>query len=206
MKLFVTLLWLGFAALAFGEGGFAVVRVTDIYRELPSTAAMQEEIKAQRAEIIENQRAEQLRSIIVELQSIQSQLQGITDQTDTEQGKKVVRAYEIKRQEAETLRQEFEEFRAGEEKRINKLMVAEMRKSLNEITAAASQLAKERSLDGVFDTSGNSNTGVPFVLYVKDAEDLTEDVVELLNAKEPQEEPSEGPAEVSPTENQEPQE
>lgn len=206
MKLFVTLLWLGFAALAFGEGEFAVVRVTDIYRELPSTAAMQEKIKAQRAEIIENQRAEQLRSIIVELQSIQSQLQAITDQTDTEQGKKVVRAYEIKRQEAETLRQEFEEFRAEEEKRINKLMVAEMRKSLNEITAAASQLAKERSLDGVFDTSGNSNTGVPFVLYVKDAEDLTEDVVELLNAKEPQEEPSEGPAEVSPTENQEPQE
>jgi|TARA_B110000037_G_C17117836_1_gene504476 hypothetical protein len=70
-----------------------------------------------------------------------------------------------------------------ENKRINKEMVAGMRASLERITAAASQLAKERNIDGELDISGNSNTGIPFVLYSGDASDITEDVVELLGEK-----------------------
>ena len=209
MKFFLTLLWLGSAAVALAGSKFAAVRVTDIYRELPSTAAMFENLKLQRAEIIENKRAENLRAIIVELQSLQAQLEGLKDEINTEQGKSLVTDYEIKRQEAETLRQEFEEFRAKEEERLNKFMVSEMRASLDRITDAATQLAKERNLDGVLDTSGNSNTGLPFVLYAKNTEDLTEDVVELLTEKENEKvdaetEPAEPAEPTEPTEPTEP--
>lgn len=183
MKFSATLLWLSLAAFAAAAPKFAVVRVTDIYRDLPSTAAMQKDIQAQREAILRNKRAESLRAIIGEMQMLQSQLQAKKDDPESDTMKKLIRDFEIKRQEAETLRREFEDFRAEEDKRINREMVEAMRASLDRINAAAEQIAKERNLDGVFDTSGNSNTGVPFVLYSGDAPDLTEDVVGLLGEK-----------------------
>lgn len=166
---------------------FAIVRITDIYRGLPSTSAMQKEIQTQREAILQDKRAVQLRSVITELQSLQGRLQSMKDDMETDEGKKLVRDFEIKRQEAETLRQEFEDFRAEEDKRINKLMVGAMRASLNKISAAAQQIGKERNFHCVFDTSGNTNTGLPFVVYSGDAVDLSEDVIGLLGEKKPDE-------------------
>lgn len=183
MKFLVTLSWLAFSATLFAAPKFVVVRVTDIYRELPSTAATQKEIQEQRNAISENERADGFRAILGELQALEAVLKENKDRIDSEEGKKMIRSYEIKRQEAETLRQDFEEFSVDENKRINKEMVAGMRASLERITAAASQLAKERNIDGVLDISGNSNTGIPFVLYSGDAFDITEDVVEFLGEK-----------------------
>jgi outer membrane protein len=111
-----------------------------------------------------------------------------------------VREYEIKRQEAQTLQQEFEGFRESEDKRINKEMVAAMRDSLNRITEASQQLAKERNIDALLDTSGDTNTGVPFVLYSGDALDLTDDVIALLDEKPLDEEASEPETETAEAE------
>lgn len=183
MKFLVTLSWLTLSACLVAAPKFAVVRITDIYRELPSTIAAQEKIKKEREAIANNERAQQFRLILTELQTLEQQLQAKKDEIDTEVGKKLVRDYEIKRQEAETLRQDFEEFSAEETKRINRAMVGEMREALKRITEATNQVAKERNLDGVFDTSGNSNTGLPFVLYSGNAEDLSDDVVALLGEK-----------------------
>ena len=192
MKFSVTLLWISLVAISAAAPKFAVVRVTDIYRELPSTAEMQKDLKSQRDAILQNKRAVQLRGIIGELQVLQSQLQAKKNEMESESGKKLVRDFEIKRQEAETLRQEFEEFRESEDKRINKVMVETMRSSLDRISGAAQQIGKERNLEGVFDVSGNSNTGLPFILYSADSEDLTEDVIELL-AEKPLDEAEETP-------------
>ena len=181
MKYFVILAWLCLCPTVFAAPKFAIVRVTDIYRDLPSTKAMQERIQKDRESIMLNKRAEQLRIIIGQLQAQQAKLEENKEQLESENGKKMIRAYEIKRQEAETLREEFEQFRAEEEKRINREMVAAMRASLDRITAAANQLAKERNLDVVMDTSGNTNTGVPFVLFQNDQPDITEDVIEFLD-------------------------
>jgi len=198
MKFFVTLSWLALSAVLPGAPEFAVIRVTDIYRELPSTAATQKEIQARRESINEGPRAEVFRKVLQELQALEAQLKENKDSIDTEDGKKMVRAYEIKRQEAETLRQDFEEFRTEENERINKDMVAAMRASLNRITEATTQLAKERNLDAVLDISGNSNTGIPFILYSGDAPDVSGDVVGLLGEKplEDAGEVTEVPAEV----------
>jgi Skp family chaperone for outer membrane proteins len=183
MKVPIILLYLAFTVGLFAAPKFAVVRVTDIYRELPSTTATQKAIQEQREVVSENIRANRFRAILAELQALEVVLQENKDRIETEDGKKLIRNYEIKRQEAETVRQDFEEFSAAENKRINEEMVAGMRSSLGRITAAATQVARERNLDGILDISGNSNTGIPFVLYSKGAPDITEDVVELLGEK-----------------------
>jgi Skp family chaperone for outer membrane proteins len=171
------------AATAFTASAaprIALIRVKDIYTDLPSTAAMQQEIKGERDQIMKDQRAEDLRRTISELQSLQARLSDKNNPLDEATGRKLARSYEIKRQEAQTLQKEFENFRAEQEKQLNRKMVAAMRASLDKITETSRKIAKEQGYDVVFDGSGNTNTGVPFVLYQKTSPDLTDAVKAAL--------------------------
>ena len=159
---------------------FALVRVKDIYSALPSTTALQEQIKKERDAVMKDERAEQLRKIISDLQALQSQLSDKSKPLDEATSKTLARNYEIKRQEALTLQQDFEGFQTEQEKAINKKMVSAMRESLERIAKVTAQIAKERGFDTVFDSSGNTNTGVPFVLFSKNAPDITVDIQAAL--------------------------
>ncbi len=163
---------------------FASVRVRDIYTSLPSTTSLQEEVKKQRDEIMKDERAEKLRNIIAELQTIQTQLSDKAKPLDEGTSKALARNYEMKRQEALTLQQDFEGYQKEKEKEINLKMVTTMRASLDQIAEVSRQLAKERGFDSVFDSSGNTNTGVPFILFAKASPDLTEDVQAALKDRE----------------------
>ncbi|MEO5914883.1 MAG: OmpH family outer membrane protein [Luteolibacter sp.] len=163
---------------------FALVRVKDIYSSLPSTTALQEQIKKERDGIMKDERAEQLRKIISELQGLQSQLSDKTKPLDEATSKSLARTYEIKRQEALTLQQEFEGFQTEQEKVINKKMVTGMRESLDRIAKVSAQISKERGYDAVFDSSGNTNTGVPVILFSKNAPDITADIQAALKDRE----------------------
>lgn len=163
---------------------FAVVRVKDIYASLPSTAILQQDIKNERDAMMKGQRAEELRKILAELQSLQAQISE-TGQKDKTASEKLMRTFELKRQEAHTLQQDFENYRLEQDKVINRKMVAGMRKSLDRIVAASKKLAKERGYDTVFDGSGSTNTGLEFILYSKNSPDLTADVEAVLKDTEP---------------------
>lgn len=160
----------------------ALIRVKDIYTGLPSTTELQKEIKIERSEIMKDQRADDLRRIIAELQDLQTRLSDKTNPLSEEARRKFARTYEIKRQEAQTLQKEFESFRAEREKEINRKMVVGMRASLNKIMETSGKVGKEKGYDLVFDSSGNTNTGEPFVLYSKESPDITDDVKAALQS------------------------
>jgi outer membrane protein len=164
---------------------FALVRVKDIYAQLPSTAALQQQLKQERDNIGKDPRAEGLRKIIGELQSLQGQLSDKASPLDEATSRKLSRTYEIKRQEAQTLQEDYEHFKADREKAINKSMVTAMRASLDRISKASVKIAKERGFDGLFDSSGETNTGIPFLIYSKNAPDLTPDIQAMLRDSEP---------------------
>lgn len=163
----------------------AVVRVKDIYTGLPSTTALQQEIKNERDQIMKDQRAEELRKTIEELKNLQTRLSDKNNPLDEATGRKLARNYEIKRQEAQTLQKEFESFRTEQEKQINTRMVAGMRSSLDKIMEISRKVAKEKGYDLVFDSSGNTNTGVAFVLYQKSSPDITDEVKAALQDAAP---------------------
>lgn len=159
---------------------FATVRVTEIYRNLTSTQTMLEHIQKERNEIIKDERAVHLRGVLEELKELQSQLQGKRDMPVDDAIRKLAQQYEIKRQEAQTLQEEFQTFDAEKKKEINHEMVLAMRAALVKIETAARKIAQEQGFEATFDSSGNSNTGVPIILYAKNAPDITKDVVALL--------------------------
>lgn len=181
----ISLTLLATALTAAAAPRIALVRIKDIYAELPSTVILQQQIKKDREDIMKDQRAEQLRKIIGELQALQSQLSDKNSPPDEATGRKLARNYEIKRQEAQTLQQDFESFKTEREKAINRKMVTGMRATLGKIVKTSTKIAKERGFDTVFDSSGNTNTGVAFILYSKSAPDLTGDIQAALKDTEP---------------------
>jgi Skp family chaperone for outer membrane proteins len=159
---------------------FAVVRISEIYRELPSTVALQERVKNEREAILADERAENLRSSLSELESLGERLQDRKNPPTGDAATKLAREFEMKRQETQTLQLEFETFRAEQTKRINRMMVENMRSILNRIHSVSTRIAKEEGFDATFDHSGDTNTGLPFVLYSGKAPDLTAKVKAAL--------------------------
>ncbi len=159
---------------------FALIRVRDIYAGLPATSELQKKIQTERAGIMKDQRADDLRKIIAKLQDLQARLSDKKNPLPEQVSRKLARSYEIKRQEAQTLQKDFESFRTEREKEINRKMVADMRASLDRIMETARAVGKEQGYDLVFDSSGNTNTGLPFILCSSGSVDLTDDVIAAL--------------------------
>ena len=175
----------------------ALVQVKSIYAGLPSTAVLQEQLKKERQSIMKSERASDLRRIITELQALQARLSDKANPLDETDTRKLARNYELKRQEAQTLQREFENYRTEQEREMNRKMVTSMRASLDRILETASRIAKKKGYEMVFDSSGNTNTGVAFVLYSKESADLTDEVKAAMLDSEPKIGKSETKADTS---------
>jgi Skp family chaperone for outer membrane proteins len=159
---------------------FAAVNVKEIYSKLPSTPLLQEKVKQEREAIMKGESAEELRKLLSDLQSIQAKLADKTVRQDENKYRDLARTYELKRQEAQAAQAQFETKKEATQKEINRKMVAQMQKSLKRILLISAEIAEQRGFDSVIDSSGNSNTGVPFVLVIKDAPDLSAEVLATL--------------------------
>lgn len=183
-----------------GQTRIALVRVQDIYRELPSTLALQTELKERRDAITNDARTEQLRGLIDELQQLQIKLRDRAPDLDEATLRGLARDFEIKRQEAQTAQTELETYRSEQELLVNEVMVTAMRRSLTAIHETAAKLAEEQGFTLVLDSSGNTNTGAPFLLYQKQAVDLTETVLASLQDSPVERAVTEKAAGAKPTE------
>jgi outer membrane protein len=172
------------AMIAAAAPRFASVKVKEIYTKLPSTTRLQEEVKLEREEIMKNPAAEELRKLLAELQAIQAKLSEKSVQQDENKYRDLARTYELRRQEAQAAQAQFEVFKEATQKEINRKMVASMRKSLNRIVLISGEIARERGFDSAFDNSGSTNTGVPLVLFAKEAPDLSAEVLATLSYME----------------------
>ncbi|MBK1882638.1 OmpH family outer membrane protein [Luteolibacter pohnpeiensis] len=159
---------------------FALVRVQDIYRGLPESKALQDEVTQKREDLMKDQRAIELGKNVQELKNLQSQIQNKGGPLDFDATRELARKFENLRRQTETLQHDFESFRAERSKQINRDMVEVMRKNLQRIAEVSAKVAKEQGYDAVFDSSGNTNTGIPFILYSKSAPDLTDFVIAAL--------------------------
>lgn len=162
----------------------ALVRIRDIYRLLPSTKIDQAAIEAHCAEIPKPRRADELRKPTADLQALQAEVLRLNEAagSDATRREALVREHEIKPSRVQSLQQDFETFRDDKTLEINRKMADGMKASLERINAAAQKLGADKGYDWVLDSSGNTNTGLPFVLYAKDAMDPTDELTSSLSA------------------------
>jgi len=183
-----SLILLGFFAtvsIATSAPRIALVRITDIYRQLESTKTMQTNIENERKAIMEDERATTLKSMLAELKTLQEQYAQKSPTLPEEEKSKLARDYEIRAREAQNMQQELERYHTERTKEINKKLVSAMRASLNEIVHISQKTATEQGFDCVFDSSGETNSAVPFILYSKASTDLTDNVIAILKDSHP---------------------
>jgi Skp family chaperone for outer membrane proteins len=176
------ILTLSAAIAAAAPPKVAVVRVADVFRQLEGTVKANQALQAKRAEITRDRRLVAYNALYADLQVRGKQLAAEAGKLDAATRGKLEREFAIKRQEAKSLLDDFESFRAERTKEINAEMVQGMKQRLDEIRRTAEKIAADEGYDWVFDGSGNTNTGVPLLLYARNPSDLSDRVLAALGA------------------------
>lgn len=195
MKVRFFALLAGFLMLQSGANAqrlkIATVDMERLFNEYHKTSSVQRDINIERARIQKdnNLRLKDIRDIDDSLQKIREQLK------DKELGDK---KRQDLRQEAGDLSQdgihkerERSEFLERRNRTLNEKMTKQMRAILVTIQRVVSDRAKAGNYDYIFDQSGNSNQGIPFVLHARDTTDLTDSLLEEINQDAPKD-PKEG--------------
>jgi len=162
----------------------ATVDMERLFNEYHQTTAVQKEINIERARIQKdnNLRLEDIRKIEISIADIRKKLANKTLGAKNKQDLK---------EEARDLQQdgihkerERSEFLERRNRSLNDKMRKQMRGILEEIQRVVSDRAKAGNYDYIFDKSGNSNQGIPFVLHARDMTDLTDSLLKEINEEE----------------------
>lgn len=189
MKTRIFALLAGFLMLQTGAQAqrlkIATVDMERLFNEYYKTTQVQKDINIERARIQKdnNLRLKDIRDIDDALQKIREQLQ---DESVGEKKKQDLN------QEARDLSQdgihkerERSEFLERRNRALSEKMSKQMRAILVKIQRTVSERAKAGNYDYIFDQSGNSNQGIPFVLHARDTTDLTDSLLEEINKDAP---------------------
>lgn len=173
-------------AVAQDKLKIATVDMQTLFKQYHRTNEAQKEINVERAKIQQNnnERLETIRALEDELQSFRKQLE---DPSISEKKKQdLYKTFQMKTQEGVALDRERREFLQRRNTALNEKMVQKMRGILEEIRKLVEDRAKSDDYDYVFDKSGLSTSQVPFLLYTKDATDITAGLLDLLNKDAPE--------------------
>ena len=99
----------------------------------------------------------------------------------------------MKNQERLSLKRQHEQHHAEQLNLINKGMVENTRKLLRDVRAIVQEIAGKDCFDYVFEVSGKTSSQVCSLLYIRNATDLTDRVIEELNRNRPKEEVATNP-------------
>lgn len=176
----------------------ATVDMQQLFKEYHRTNEAQKQINVERARIQKenNERLARIRELEAELQSLRKQLEdpSISDKKKQD----LFKEFQMKTQEGVALDRERREYLQRRNAALNEKMVQRMRGILEEIRKLVEDQAKSDDYDYVFDKSGLSTSQVPFLLYTKDATDITPGLLTELNKDAPAPEPAGGGTEPDP--------
>ena len=187
----VTALLFALPATAQDKLKIATVDMQTLFKQYHRTTDAQREVNVERAKIQQNNndRLETIRALEGELQGLRKQLDdpSLSDKRKQE----LFKDFQMKTQEGVALDRERREFLQRRNTALNEKMMQKMRGILEEIRKLVEDRAKSDAYDYVFDKSGMSTSQVPFLLYTKDATDITGGLLEQLNKNAPAPAPGE---------------
>ncbi|MFT4175437.1 MAG: OmpH family outer membrane protein [Luteolibacter sp.] len=175
------------AAAQEGKLKIATVDMQELFKQYYRTAEAQKQINVERARIQKenNERLTRIRELEDSLGKLRKQL----EDPSVNDSKKaaLMKDAQAQHQEGVALDRERREFLQRRNQALNEKMVQRMKGILEEIRKVVEAQAKADSFDYVFDKSGLSTSQVPFLLYTKDATDITAGILKDLNKDAPAE-------------------
>lgn len=162
----------------------ATVNMERLFNDYHVTSDVQRDINIERARIQKenNSKLTGIRAIDAQLQEIREKLavKGLGEkqrQTLNDESQELA-------QDGKSKERERKEFLDRRNRALTEKMRKQMRAILVQIQRAVSERAKEENYDFILDSSGKSTQGTPFVLHARDATDLTDSLLEEINAAE----------------------
>jgi hypothetical protein len=181
------------ALISFGSASaadkinIATVDMQELFKQYYRTNEAQKQINVERARIQKdnNERLSRIRELEESLGTLRKQLEDPAINDSKKQT--LYKDFQAKQQEGVALDRERREFLQRRNQALNEKMVQRMKGILEEIRKLVEEQAKKDDYDYVFDKSGLSTSQVPFLLYTKDATDITSVLLKDLNKDAPPE-------------------
>jgi outer membrane protein len=176
-----------FATAAEGKLNIATVDMQELFKQYYRTNEAQKQINVERARIQKdnNERLTRIRELEDTLGKLRKQLEDPALNDSKKQT--LFKEWQASQQEGIALDRERREFLQRRNQALNEKMVQRMKGILEEIRKLVEEQAKADNYDYVFDKSGLSTSQVPFLLYTKDATDITAGLLKDLNKDAPAE-------------------
>ncbi len=165
----------------------ATVDMQELFKQYHRTNEAQKQINVERSQIqtANNERLARVREIETNLGNLKKQIE---DPSINETKKQALfKDWQMQQQEGIALDRERREFLQRRNQALNEKMVQRMKVILEDIRKLVEEQAKTDNYDYVFDKSGLSTSQVPFLLYTKDATDITAGLLTDLNKDAPEE-------------------
>ena len=165
----------------------ATVDMQELFKQYYKTNEAQKQINVERARIQKdnNERLARIRELEGQLGALRKQLEDPAINDAKKQA--LFKDWQMQQQEGIALDRERREFLQRRNQALNEKMVQRMKGILEEIRKLVEEQAKKDDYDYVFDKSGLSTSQVPFLLYTKDATDITAGLLKDLNKDAPAE-------------------
>ena len=163
----------------------ATVDMQELFKQYYRTNEAQKQINVERAHIQKdnNERMAKIRDIETSLGNLRKQLDDPSINDSKKQA--LFKDWQVQQQEGIALDRERREFLQRRNQMLNEKMQQRMKGILEEIRKLVEEQAKAEDFDYVFDKSGMSLSQVPFLLYTKDATDITASLLKDLNKDAP---------------------
>jgi outer membrane protein len=176
---------ISFAAAQEGKLNIATVDMQELFKQYYRTNEAQKQINVERARIQKdnNERLARIRTLEENLGKLRKQLEDPAINDSKKQT--LFKEWQMQQQEGIALDRERREFLQRRNQALNEKMVQRMKGILEEIRKLVEEQAKVDNYDYVFDKSGLSTSQVPFLLYTKDATDITAGLLKDLNKDAP---------------------
>ena len=162
-----------------------LVDMERIFKEFYKTKIEEEEVEKTKAIIAAEveKRREKHSSVLKEYDELVKKIKDPTLGDAVRRGHQ--KNAEAKAMELQALDKDMLEYSEKRREQLIREVETSKAKILNEISEKINEMAKAEDFDAVFDRGGLSDRGFPFVLFIKDATDISRDVITSLNANAP---------------------
>ena len=164
----------------------ALVNIQELFREYYKSIEAEQQVNIERARIQKenNDMRQRIRTLDAALKEINRLMSADSEMPDQKR-KSLAREGGMLFQEREALERQRKQVVQSQHQELNRRMMARMKGILREIREIVVDYADRSGYDYVFDSAGLNTSQVPFVLYAKDATDITPMILKELNKDAP---------------------
>lgn len=172
---------LGFSANAQDKLSVGIVDMKRIFQEYGKTKDAEKDINEQKAKAKQEleERTAKYKELLEQFSELSGQVKD--DALSPELREQKRKEATDKGQQAKSLERQIQDFRLRREKQLQEQVVRMRKTILDEIQGLVEEESKAKNYDMVFDKSGVSMNGVPFLMHSRDANDFSTLIIERLN-------------------------